>query len=169
MTAGLAAGYGMFAYIAARFLYPEASKTKGWVFVCETKALKKGESLRFQTPTGEKINVARVDEGDATEAFIALSSTCPHLGCQVHWEPQKNRFFCPCHNGVFTPEGKAIGGPPAEAGQSLLRKELQSRDGLLFMRVETQRLAASGVLREIDHPQGSGHDPCLAPQNTRLV
>ena len=84
MAAGLAAGYGMFAYMAGKFLYPLKSKTRAWMFVCEVSALDKGQSIKFQTPTGEKINVTRIGRTDSVASFIALSSTCPHLGCQVH-------------------------------------------------------------------------------------
>ncbi len=71
---------------------------------------------------------------------MALSSTCPHLGCKVHWEAPENRFFCPCHNGAFDPSGRAIAGPPAEAGQSLGRYPLRIEGGLLYIEVPTERL-----------------------------
>jgi nitrite reductase/ring-hydroxylating ferredoxin subunit len=168
MAAGLAASYGTFAYMAGKFLYPLESKTRAWVFVCEASSLAKGDSVKFQTPTGERINVARVGDTGSVESFIALSSTCPHLGCQVHWEPKKDRFFCPCHNGTFAPNGIATGGPPGDAGQSLEQKQLKIEQGLLYMFVETERLAAAGIIDEPDHPRGSGHDPCLAPNEPKI-
>lgn len=137
MGAGLVAGYGTLAVMAGRYLYlyPAGAKTKAWVFVAEVARIPKGESLEFEAPTGVKIVIARHKEnGDAAD-FVALSSTCPHLGCQVHWEPQNNRFFCPCHNGVFNPEGKAIEGPPAAASQSLAEYPLRVESGLLFIEV----------------------------------
>ncbi len=48
-----------------------------------------------------------------TAGLNAFSSTCPHLGCHVYWEAEKQRFFCPCHNGVFNADGVAVSGPPA--------------------------------------------------------
>ncbi len=46
MVAGLAAGYGMFAFMAGKFLYPLKSKTRAWMFVCEVSTLEKGEDTK---------------------------------------------------------------------------------------------------------------------------
>jgi cytochrome b6-f complex iron-sulfur subunit len=67
--------------------------------------------------------------------FTALSSICPHLGCRVHWEPENKRFFCPYHNGVFDPSGRATEGPPKVDGQDLARYELDIRNDLLFIQI----------------------------------
>lgn len=69
--------------------------------------------------------------------FAALSSTCPHLGCQVQWQPQHGRFLCPCHNGAFDASGRAIQGPPADAGQFLSSFPLKIEEGLLLIEVPT--------------------------------
>lgn len=135
MLGGLAGGYGMFAYIAGRFLYPLRGRIRQWLFVAEANRLRPGESLRYRAPSGETINITRQDSTGNTADFIALSSTCPHLGCQVHWQPQQQRYFCPCHNGVFDPSGKGIGGPPGDAGQSLPRYSLKIDGRLLFIAV----------------------------------
>ncbi|HVA95220.1 MAG TPA: ubiquinol-cytochrome c reductase iron-sulfur subunit [Candidatus Dormibacteraeota bacterium] len=42
----------------------------------------------------------------------ALSAICPHLGCTVPWDAAQNKFVCPCHGGVFGPDGAYISGPP---------------------------------------------------------
>jgi Rieske Fe-S protein len=42
----------------------------------------------------------------------ALSSTCTHLGCRVSYDAAAKVFKCPCHGGVYSPEGKVLGGPP---------------------------------------------------------
>jgi len=42
----------------------------------------------------------------------ALSSTCTHLGCRVSYDPARKQIRCPCHGGIFSPEGKVLGGPP---------------------------------------------------------
>ncbi|MHB2148805.1 QcrA and Rieske domain-containing protein [Calditrichota bacterium LG25] len=44
--------------------------------------------------------------------FKVMSGICTHLGCIIKWEQDKNRFFCPCHNGIFDKLGNVIGGPP---------------------------------------------------------
>jgi len=133
MAGGLAAGYGMFASIAVRFLYSGAAGDRVWVFVSSLQQMRKGDSVRFRAPDGATINVTRSGDAGTAADFLALSSTCPHLGCQVHWEGDKNRYFCPCHNGVFDPSGRGTGGPPGEAGQSLKQYPLRVENGLLFL------------------------------------
>jgi nitrite reductase/ring-hydroxylating ferredoxin subunit len=175
MAGGILGGYGMFAAFAARFLYPAAPQARAWVFVTEVKRMKRGDSLVFHTPAGAPVNVARQGETGEEEDFIALSSTCPHLGCRVHWEAHNERFFCPCHNGVFDPQGRGIGGPPGDAGQSLLRYPLRIERNLLFIEVPVEATASERPEGEGPEFAGGatrpGHDPCLfePPRKARDV
>ena len=150
MASGMVASYGTFAVMAGRFFYPASSSAKLWMFVTKLDTMRAGDSLQFKGPTGATIVIARREEQGTADDFIALSSTCPHLGCQVSWQAHRNRFFCPCHNGVFTPEGKAIEGPPAAAGGRLPRYPLKIENGLLFVEVPAESLPAPGLRR----PQG---------------
>ncbi|MFN3484588.1 MAG: Rieske 2Fe-2S domain-containing protein, partial [Planctomycetota bacterium] len=125
MAGGLVAGYGAFGAMAARFLFPARPALRGWVYVSDVRSFPVGASMVFRTPEGAPVAVARRGNTGTVDDFLALSSTCPHLGCQVHWEPHHNRFFCPCHNGVFDPSGRAV--PPAEAGHG--EKGLARGDG----------------------------------------
>lgn len=163
MGAALAGAYGTFAAFMGRFLYPAKQAERGWMFVTNVRELPSGGSLVFRTPAGATVNVTHLGSNNQAEDFRALSSTCPHLGCQVHWEPQNNRFFCPCHNGVFEPSGKAIAGPPGEAGMSLPQYPVKVENGVLFLEVPLAELAmGSGEILEGPHgPPGPGHDPCL--------
>ncbi|MFQ5766651.1 MAG: ubiquinol-cytochrome c reductase iron-sulfur subunit [Acidobacteriota bacterium] len=144
MLGGLAGGYGAFAAIAARFLYPARHRAKRWMFVTEAARLKAGDSLLYITPAGEKVNVTRQRRSGGVSDFTALSSTCPHLGCQVHWQTIRKRYFCPCHNGTFDATGKATGGPPGEAGQSLSSYALRIEHGLLYMETPVDILPRPG-------------------------
>jgi Rieske Fe-S protein len=135
MAGGLVAGYGTLAFMAGKFLYPSQEAPKGWVYVTQTEAMKPGEALRYQLPNRQIVTITRRGDSGTKDDFFALSSTCPHLGCQVHWESQNNRFFCPCHNGTFDPQGKATAGPPAEAKQSLPQYPILVENGLLFIEV----------------------------------
>ena len=166
MAAGLVGGYGGLGAIALRYLYPARPDELSWQFVAEVDTIEVGQSLLYEGPSGETINIARQARDGAHEDFVALSSTCPHLGCQVRWEAQNDRFFCPCHNGVFDPSGKGIGGPPGEAGQSLAQYALNVEGGLLHIAVPTERLVDGGdsegkILAATDDITGPGHDPCL--------
>lgn len=166
---GLTTAYGTLAAMMGRFLYPARAAAKGWMYVAQESRLQLGDSLLYQTPSGATVNVARQGPGRSAENFAALSSVCPHLGCQVHWEPQNDRFFCPCHNGVFAPDGTGIGGPPGEAGQSLPRYPLKVEGGLLFIEVAQSEIAMGPgrVLRPgpLAGPRrvGCSAEPCSSP------
>ncbi len=48
------------------------------------------------------------DKGTLT----AFNPHCTHLGCPYRWDPDKNLFLCPCHNGVYDKNGRVVSGPP---------------------------------------------------------
>ncbi len=56
---------------------------------------------------GEKADVYREDDGKA----LAVSLRCPHLGCQLTWNPDENSWDCPCHGSRFDKEGHLLSGP----------------------------------------------------------
>lgn len=69
----------------------------------------------------------------ADEKPRVLSAVCPHLGCTVGWNEAKNQFISPCHNGVFTPDGTLISGPPRRGMDEL---ESKIEDGRLKVRFQ---------------------------------
>jgi len=147
MAGGIVAGYGTFMAMAGRYIFPSELETP-WLFVAEANSIRPGDSLAFESPTGAKIAIARraanaVERPAETDEFIALSSVCPHLGCRVHWESLNQRFFCPCHNGVFDPQGKAISGPPHAAGQELSRYPIKVERGLLYIALSIESVGRS--------------------------
>ena len=136
MAGGLLGGYGTFFTMAAKYLF-SSDPGKAWMFVASAETVAPGASIDFQSPVGVRVSITRDSEQAANpptaENFLALSSVCPHLGCRVHWEPQNNRHFCPCHNGVFDPQGHAVSGPPAKDGQNLSSYPLMIVDGALYI------------------------------------
>jgi menaquinol-cytochrome c reductase iron-sulfur subunit len=56
--------------------------------------------------------------------LVVLSSICPHLGCSVTWQADKGVFLCPCHGGLFAPDGKRLGGPPPR-GMDVLESKVE--------------------------------------------
>jgi menaquinol-cytochrome c reductase iron-sulfur subunit len=44
--------------------------------------------------------------------FTAFSVHCTHLGCPVRWVADAQLFLCPCHGGVYYPDGSRAAGPP---------------------------------------------------------
>jgi len=123
----LVAAYGTLVAYAARFLYPtkKAIQVRD-IFVATQDAIHPGKPLVWSAPNGQKVLIHKVN-GE----LLALSNICPHLGCKVHWEAVNDRFFCPCHAGVFNKDGIAVSGPPAAEGKNLKRYDLVIRgDGV---------------------------------------
>jgi menaquinol-cytochrome c reductase iron-sulfur subunit len=61
-----------------------------------------------KTIAEKPVYVAKDTNGD----LIVLSAVCTHLGCTVPWAEKEKKFVCPCHLGVFSSDGKLLGGPP---------------------------------------------------------
>jgi cytochrome b6-f complex iron-sulfur subunit len=55
----------------------------------------------------DPIELRRTDAGVAARSLI-----CTHKGCTVQWKPDRQRYVCPCHQGVFAPDGRPLQGAP---------------------------------------------------------
>lgn len=168
MAGGLALGYGMFFRCAGEYLYPSEEGT-AWMFVTDAASVVPGHAFSFQSPMGVPVVITRKSESAAdapptADEFLALSSVCPHLGCRVHWEPQNDRFFCPCHLGAFGPEGQPIAGPPLAANQSLPQYPLKVEGGLLYINMPVKPIDETTYRRlaENDASEGRTNNSPLA-------
>jgi menaquinol-cytochrome c reductase iron-sulfur subunit len=47
----------------------------------------------------------------ADNSVVAFGPQCTHLGCAYHWDEGKTEFICPCHNSLFSIDGKVTSGP----------------------------------------------------------
>ncbi len=92
-----------------------------------------GSTQSFYDLRDSEILVKREPSG-----FKAFSTVCPHLGCQVFWEAESNRFFCPCHRGIFDENGIATEGPPKDGGQNLpeIPVTVDSDSGVVYLEVK---------------------------------
>jgi Rieske Fe-S protein len=156
MATGLVAGYGTFAVMAGRFLFP-AREGNAWMLVGVADELEPGASIPFTSPTGVQVVITRRAESvpvalPPAEDFLALSSVCPHLGCRVHWEQQNDRYFCPCHNGTFDPLGNPTGGPPAEENTPLPVYSLQVENGLLYIEMPIESVVPPEAVADASTP-----------------
>ncbi|MCI0330516.1 MAG: ubiquinol-cytochrome c reductase iron-sulfur subunit [candidate division Zixibacteria bacterium] len=66
------------------------------------------------------------------DGLVAFSPVCTHLGCSVGWNEEQKNFHCPCHGGVYDPEGKVLAGPPPKP---LTQFDTKVEEGKLFIRV----------------------------------
>jgi nitrite reductase/ring-hydroxylating ferredoxin subunit len=69
-----------------------------------------GDTHLFRYPTdADPAVLLRASDSD----IVAFSQKCTHLGCVVYFQPDENRWHCPCHEGNFEPTtGAVISGPP---------------------------------------------------------
>ena len=110
------------------------------MYVAVENRLGLGESLLFETPRGATVKhrpaAGRELGGELYRPVVHLpASRLPSaLG-----RPKTTAFFCPCHNGVFSPDGTGIGGPPGDAGQSLPRYPLKVEGRLALHRSRSRR------------------------------
>lgn len=63
---------------------------------------------------------------DTADAFTVFAVNCTHLGCPVNWLADAQLFLCPCHGGVFYPNGEVAGGPPP---RPLYRHQVRLQNG----------------------------------------
>lgn len=59
---------------------------------------------------GDKVGVYKDENG----AIYAVDIRCPHLGCQLEWNPDELSWDCPCHGSRFDYRGRLISGPAQE-------------------------------------------------------
>lgn len=68
-----------------------------------------GKSIAYLRKRNDRVDT---EPADKYNQIIAISSSCMHLGCPVHYVTAAQRFICPCHGGVYDFVGKVAGGPP---------------------------------------------------------
>ena len=91
----------LFAFLRPR---EEAESSDGWLTIGKVEDFPVGSVTLFGR---EKLYLVRLEGG-----FLAQYRVCPHLGCIASWEKEYDRFWCPCHAGVFSRTGEVMAGPP---------------------------------------------------------
>jgi menaquinol-cytochrome c reductase iron-sulfur subunit len=77
---------------------------------------------------------------DVEGQLRVLTSICPHLGCTVPWNKEKNQFVCPCHGATFAADGTRVSGPSLRGMDTL---ETSIQDGQLLVRFQYFRQLVS--------------------------
>ncbi len=72
-------------------------------------ALERGHGAIVDTPQG-KAGVYKTEEGELFQVDIV----CPHLGCELSWNPDEKTWDCPCHGSRFDYKGNLLEGPAQE-------------------------------------------------------
>jgi Rieske Fe-S protein len=101
-------------------------------------------TLRVRGPEEKDLSIGTVDELFAqgnrtvilsrilvcvdTDSLRAVDSYCTHQGCRLM--ERGERFFCPCHRGEFSREGRVVSGPPT---QNLPRYQIWSSRGEVYV------------------------------------
>jgi len=109
-----------FVLVASLNALPEdGSPRKFAVIATRTDAWNKSP----QTPIGA-VYLRR----SAEKAVQALNVVCPHAGCFVDYDMEKNGYSCPCHNSTFALTGQ-ISSPssPAPRGLDELKVEIRNQ------------------------------------------
>jgi menaquinol-cytochrome c reductase iron-sulfur subunit len=115
----------------------------------ELKSSPVGTLSEFSTMSGPVMRTIQIEQVDGWRKTISekavyitkdsqgklrvLTSVCPHLGCTVPWNKEKNQFICPCHGGTFTADGMRVSGP-SQRGMDTL--ETSEQDGQLMVKFQ---------------------------------
>lgn len=86
-----------------------------------------GSSKAFNYPRPNDLCIlVHTEDGQ----YRAYSRRCTHLSCPVEWQPEKERLYCPCHNGAFSVrDGSVLQGPPPRPLPEVM---LEVRDGAIY-------------------------------------
>jgi menaquinol-cytochrome c reductase iron-sulfur subunit len=115
-----------------------------------------GELSQFSSLTAPVMRTIQIEQVDGWRKAISekavyvtkdsqgqlrvLTSICPHLGCTVPWNKEKNQFVCPCHGATFAADGTRVSGPSLRGMDSL---ETLVKDGQLLVRFQYFRQLVS--------------------------
>ena len=122
----------------------------------ELKSSPVGELSQFSSLTAPVMRTIQIEQVDGWRKAISekavyvtkdshgqlrvLTSICPHLGCTVPWNKEKDQFVCPCHAATFAADGTRISGPSLRGMDSL---ETSVQDGQLLVRFQYFRQLVS--------------------------
>jgi menaquinol-cytochrome c reductase iron-sulfur subunit len=137
-------GGGLSALLGAFALKPPSGPDAGrvrWIRAGTT------DGLMPNVPSPRVLSITRVDGWyreraretvfvvwDGDQQVRAISARCTHLGCQVRWAPDEQKFRCPCHGGVYDAAGSVIEGPPPRPLDTI-EARVDGTDGAILVRV----------------------------------
>ena len=122
----------------------------------ELKSSSLGELREFSSLTEPMMRTIQIEQVDGWRRAVSekavyvtkdsqgqlrvLTSVCPHLGCTVPWNKERNLFVCPCHGATFALDGTRVSGPSLRGMDAL---ETSVQDGQLQVRFQYFRQLVS--------------------------
>jgi glycine/D-amino acid oxidase-like deaminating enzyme/nitrite reductase/ring-hydroxylating ferredoxin subunit len=100
-------------HVAKRFLGDRLARRR----VGSAAELEPGEGGMVKV-RGDTVGAYRDPDG----ALHAVSITCTHMGCTLHWNAAETTWDCPCHGSRFSHEGDVLNGPAV--------RPLERKDGV---------------------------------------
>ena len=126
-------------------LPPKARKDESWIDVGDIPYLTPNQpvemAFRRNRVDGWKVVSEKLDTWVVKSpkgGVSAFGPQCTHLGCAHHWDEARTQFVCPCHNSLFSIDGKVTYGPAPRPldryetkldGSRLLVGELRKPEG----------------------------------------
>lgn len=78
---------------------------------------------------GDATYIVVTDDGKIDK--FGINAVCTHLGCVVPWNPNENKFMCPCHGSQYDMNGKVVRGP-APLSLALAHADVDDNDVIQF-------------------------------------
>lgn len=73
-----------------------------------------------------------------TKDWIILSAICTHLKCKIEYDPEGDKFKCPCHKSEFSLEGEVLR-KPARKKLPSYSDMLINQEGHLYLRRKAEQ------------------------------
>lgn len=103
-----AIGYPIYQYLASPIQKSVEAAKVSEVQLPDADKLEVGAAMMFKFGTRPSILIHHKDG-----TWSAMEAICTHMACTVQYQPESNRLFCACHNGVYDVKtGTPVSGPP---------------------------------------------------------
>jgi len=124
-------------FIRSLIVQKSQEKNLGWVKVADISSLPDNQPFRVKYLAVSEdaylrktlLHVVWAVKHSPSDITV-FSPICTHAGCYYNWDSQTGRFECPCHESVFSINGKVLAGP-APRQLDTLRTKIEN--GELFV------------------------------------
>lgn len=106
---------GIFSYLFLKPLIMVSKPLKRRILISEEDYAKLSSVY-----LGDEFILVKTQEG-----ALAFSRRCPHLGCRLNFDPERELIVCPCHQSKFTISGKFLSGPAKRDLESLTVQKVE--------------------------------------------